>query len=76
MTTFTSAESAAQYVQRTPLPQSQVTLAISALTFSGRPDAMGAGMAVVLDAVLAKGFVPDGYEQQDGYRLYKYKRAE
>lgn len=77
VTTFTSAESAARYVQETPLPSSGFTLAISdAFTFAGRPDTIGAGMAVVLDAVLANGFVPDGFVQKDGFRLYKYKRAD
>jgi len=31
-----------------------------------------AGMAIVLDAILAQGYGPDGFEQRDGYRLYRY----
>jgi hypothetical protein len=37
---------------------------------------MGAGMAIVLDAVLGKGFTPDGFEQRDGYGVYRYMKAE
>ena len=43
-------------------------------TFAGQPDAIGAGMAVVLDAILAQGFEPDDFEQRSGYRLYRYRR--
>jgi hypothetical protein len=32
-------------------------------------------MAIVLDAVLAKGFTPDGFEQRTGYRIYRYIRV-
>jgi len=42
-------------------------------TFGGQPDSWGAGMAVVLDAILAQGYGPDGFEQRDGYRVYRYK---
>jgi hypothetical protein len=76
-TTFSSAESATEYVKKTSLPESGFVLAISdAVTFAGQPDTMGAGMALVLDAVLAKGFFPDGFDQKDGYRVYRYKKAE
>ena len=30
-------------------------------------------MAIITDKILEKGFMPDGFEQKDGYRLYKYK---
>ena len=36
-------------------------------------DAMGIAMAVITDAVLAKGWDVDGFDQKDGYRIYKYK---
>ena len=39
-------------------------------------DPVGANMAVLLDRILAKGFEPDGYDQMDGYRVYKYKDLE
>ena len=46
------------------------------MTVAGDPDLMGAGMALVLDAVLAQDYEPDGFEQRDGYRIYRYQRME
>ena len=55
MTKFDSAEAAAQYVKEADLSTPTFTLAISdSLTVSGKPDPMGLGMALVLDAILAK----------------------
>lgn len=39
-------------------------------------DPMGITMAIILDAIIAKGWDPDGFEQCDGYRIYKYKAAD
>ncbi len=39
-------------------------------------DPGGFNMAIITDLILAKGFMPDGFEQKDGYRLYKYKDLE
>jgi hypothetical protein len=36
-------------------------------------DPMGNAMAIVTDAVLARGWDLDGFDQRDGYRVYKYK---
>ena len=33
-------------------------------------------MAIITDTILAKDFMPDGFEQRDRYRLYKYKPFE
>ncbi len=30
-------------------------------------------MAIIGDTVLSRGWYPDGFEQHDGYRVYKYK---
>ena len=35
-------------------------------------DPAGMRMALINDAVLAKGFMPEGFEQRDGYRIYSY----
>ena len=43
------------------------------LLVDGKQDNMGMGMAIILDAILARGFVPDGFTQQDGFRVYHYK---
>ena len=39
-------------------------------------DAMGVGMAIITDAILAKGWDLDGFEQRDDYRVYRYKLPE
>jgi hypothetical protein len=39
-------------------------------------DPIGVSMALVTDRILSLGWEPDGYEQQDGYRIYRYKRME
>jgi hypothetical protein len=32
-------------------------------------------MAMITDGILAREWEPDGYIQQKGYRIYKYKKA-
>ena len=39
-------------------------------------DSMGITMAVITEAILAKGWDLDGFEQHDGYRVYKYKTVD
>ena len=36
-------------------------------------DSMGMNMAIILDRVLAKGFMSNGFIQKEGYRIYRYK---
>ena len=65
---FKTAEEARAHVQATKFTGDQFELAISnQFTFAGRPDTIGAGMA------LAQDYTVDGFEQRDGYRLYRYK---
>jgi hypothetical protein len=74
MTIFTTAEEAAKHVKASTLSGDHFELAIAdGFTFAGRPDVMGMGMAVVLDAILAHGFGPNGFERRGGYRLCRYK---
>ncbi|WP_115529618.1 hypothetical protein [Xanthomonas campestris] len=35
-------------------------------------DPFGVTMAVITDRALSRGWWPDGFEQRDGYRLYRY----
>ena len=73
-TIFESAEAAVRYVKETEFREPSFTLRISdRFTFAGNPDITGAGMAILLDAILGKGFTPDGFEQKDGFRVYRYK---
>ena len=39
-------------------------------------DPSGANLAIVTDAILAKGWLPDGFEDRGGYRLYRYKEIQ
>ena len=43
------------------------------------PDAMndeaGMNMATITDGILAKNWLPDGFIQKDGYRVYEYMEA-
>jgi len=71
---FKTAEEVRAHVQATKIAGERFELAISNdVTFAGQPDKTGAGMAIVLDAILAQGFTVDGFEQRNGYRLYRYK---
>ncbi len=73
MVIFKSAEEAANHVNATSISGDRFELAISNnSTFAGQPDTMGAGMAILVDGILAQGYIPDGFEQRDGYRLYSY----
>ena len=45
----------------------------NALTLEGNLLAQDVGMAIVLDALLAKGFFPAGFEPERGGRRYKYR---
>ena len=73
MVIFNSAEEVADYVNGATITGDRFEIAISDdFTFAGQPDTMGAGMAVLLDGILAQGYIPDGFEQRDGYRLYSY----
>lgn len=71
---FKAAEGARAHVEATKITGNHFELSLSNdLTFAGEPDTMGAGMAIILDAILAQGYEPDGFEQREGYRLYHYK---
>jgi hypothetical protein len=39
-------------------------------------DPLGVNMALITDRILAKGWEPDGFEQRNGFRLFRYKDAE
>ena len=77
MVIFKSAEEAAEHVNATTISGDRFELAISNdVTLAGQPDTMGAGMAIIVDGILAQNYLPDGFEQHDGYRLYAYVPME
>jgi hypothetical protein len=39
-------------------------------------DPSGANLAIVTDAILVKGWLPDGFEDRGDYRLFRYKEME
>jgi hypothetical protein len=53
----------------------QLTISDS-FTFAGKPDTIGAGKAVILDKILGLGYMPDGFEQKSGFRVYRYKKMQ
>lgn len=74
---FKTAEEVLAYLETNQPTGGLFQLAISdSLTFSGQPDTMGAGMAVMLDKILGLGYEPDGFDQKDGYKLYNYKQMK
>ena len=46
------------------------------LTLRGQGIPFDVALMVVLDALLEKDFVPAGYREEDGGRLYQYQRAD
>ena len=34
-------------------------------------DQVGMNMAIITDCILARGWVPDGFEQRQGFRVYR-----
>jgi hypothetical protein len=70
-------EDGTKYLDGNPPMGDSFQLAISdSITFAGRPDLIGAGMAVILDKILGLGYLPDGFEQKNGFRLYRYKKMQ
>jgi hypothetical protein len=35
---------------------------------------MGMNMAIIVDGILKAGYMPDGFDKKNGYRIYKYKK--
>lgn len=74
MKAFQSFEEALDFVHTLVLDRAPVIVPIANdATFLGQSDPVGAGMAMVVDMFLAKGYEPDGFEQREGFRIYRYK---
>ena len=70
-----TAEEGLKYLESHRPSGATFQLAISdSFTFAGKPDIMGAGMAVLGDKILGLGYLPDGFEQKSGFKLYGYKK--
>jgi hypothetical protein len=70
-------------------PFADVRLAAAAVdSFNGRAedfvlpiadklnDSIGIHMAIITDRILRRGWEPNGFEQRDGFRLYRYKEMK
>jgi hypothetical protein len=58
------------------IPDSQVSFDLwvpHILTLNGEPVTNDLAMAIVLDALLARGLFPDGFVEGEGGRLYRYR---
>jgi|GEM_PF-3488106 len=44
------------------------------LTVQGQEVSADIAMAIITDEILAKGWMPDGFEEKNGMRYYKYSR--
>jgi hypothetical protein len=69
MNAFTKLEDARNYVTES-FNDKEETLMIS----DELNDAMGVNMAIIADGILKKGYMPNGFEQKEGYRVYKYQK--
>ena len=69
---FTDMETAKTYIESYAGDVQDFELPIS----DSINDPLGLTMALLLDTMLKKGWEPDVFEQQEGYRVYKYKISE
>jgi len=72
MTPFDDIDEARQAIEANRGPPEAFLLPISDVL----QDPIGLSMAVITDAILAKGWDLDGFEQRNGYRVYRYKSPE
>lgn len=69
MKPITTVDEARQSIQDFSGPPEDLVLPISDQLL----DPIGVNMAIIGDALLAKGWEPDGFEQREGFRIYRYK---
>lgn len=69
MKPFTDIEAAVEFAKSFRGTAEQFRLPID----DSLQDPLGMNMALILDHLLARDWEPAGYEQMDGYRVYRYK---
>lgn len=72
MKPFEDINKACQYVESFEGKAADLRLPISESLL----DPVGINMALITDKILDKGWEPDGYEEKEGYRVYRYKEME
>jgi hypothetical protein len=71
-TPFNDVDEVLTYVDEFQGRPEELELAIS----DALQDPVGINMALITDKILKKGWEPDGLEEKDGYRVYRYKEME
>lgn len=66
---LTTVEEAHAYIE-TNFKNSEETLWVA----NALNDNVGVNMSIILDKVIDAGYLPDGFEQKEGYRIYKYQK--
>ena len=72
MKPFKDAYEAVKYIEEFDGKASDLELAIC----DSLLDPIGINMAMITDKIFAKGWEPDGSEEKEGYRIYKYKVSD
>lgn len=71
MEIFVNLDDARNYVTESFNDQEETLLISDQLN-----DPIGLNMAIIADGILKKGYMPNGFEQKEGYRIYKYIKNE
>jgi hypothetical protein len=69
MTPITSVHDARRAIESFKGPAEDFLLPIS----DELHDPLGLNIAIITDFILAKEWEPDGFDQRDGFRVYRYK---
>lgn len=69
MEAFTKLEEARNYVTESFDEKEEILMISDELN-----DAIGMNMAIIGDEILKKGYMPKGFDQKNGYRIYKYNK--
>ena len=72
MRPFSNVNEAVKFVDEFEGKPEDLLLAIS----DNLQDPIGMNMALITDRILAKGWEPNGFEQNNGFRVYLYKIME
>lgn len=72
MKPFKNADQAAKYIEQFDGMASQLKLAIDVTLL----DPIGINMAIITDKILDRGWEPDGFEEKEGYKIFRYKESE
>lgn len=72
MKPFEDAKEAADYVECFEGKAADLRLPVS----DDLHDPLGLSMALITDKIFSKGWEPNGYEEKEGYRVYRYKEMQ